>query len=419
MTDIVAPRAKPRRWLKRALGFLAVAGPGLIAANAGNDAGGIITYASAGAQFAYRTLFLMVLVTVALVVVQEMCARLGAYTHKGLGGLIREQFPLRASVGAMTLLFVANAGLTVSEFAGIGASMELLGVSRYIAVPIALVALWAVTIFGNYTKAERGAIALSLAFVAYPVAALMAHPRWGTVGADLVAPHFPRSTAFLVLAVALIGTTITPYMQFYVASAVVDKGIGPKDYPAERVDTVNGSIVSNVVSIFIIIATAAAIGGTGTLASARQAARALEPAVGSAAPTLFGAGLLGASLLAAAVVPLSSSYAIAEGLGVERSVSDSFRRAPFFFGLFTLQLLVGAAVALAPGNLVSLVVNMQVLNGLVSPVLLVFILVLANRRSVLGDAANGPVFRAIATVCVAAVGALALGVVVLRLLGRG
>jgi Mn2+/Fe2+ NRAMP family transporter len=419
MTDIAATGPKPRRWLRRALGFLAIAGPGLIAANAGNDAGGIITYASAGAQFAYRTLFLMVLVTVALVVVQEMCARLGAYTQKGLGGLIREQFPLRASVGAMTILFVANAGLTVSEFAGIGASVELLGVSRYIAVPIALVALWAVTVFGSYTKAERAAIALSLAFVAYPIAALLAHPDWRVVGADLVTPHFSHSSAFLVLAVALIGTTITPYMQFYAASAVVDKGIGPKEYPAERIDTVNGSIVSNAISIFIIIATAAAIGGTGELASARQAARALEPAVGSAAPTLFGAGLLGASLLAAAVVPLSSSYAIAEGLGVERSLSDSFRRAPFFFGLFTLQLVVGAGAALAPGNLVALVVNMQVLNGLITPVLLIFILVLANRRSVLGPAANGPVFRATATVCVVAVGMLALAVVVLRILSRG
>ncbi|HVM57547.1 MAG TPA: divalent metal cation transporter [Gaiellaceae bacterium] len=418
MSGITAPGDRTRRRLKRVLAVLAVAGPGLIAANAGNDAGGILTYASAGAQFAYRTLFLMVLVTVALIVVQEMCARLGAYTHKGLGGLIREQFPLRASVGAMLLLFVANAGLTVSEFAGIGAAMELLGVSRYIAVPVALVLLWAVTIFGNYTRAERVAMALSLAFVAYPIAAIMAHPDWRTVAADLVAPHFVRSAAFLVLAVALIGTTITPYMQFYAASAVVDKGIGPKEYPAERVDAVNGAIVSDVVSIFIIIATAAAIGGTGPLQSAHQAALALEPAVGSAAPTLFGVGLLGASLLAAAVVPLSSSYAIAEGLGVERSVSDSFRRAPFFFGLFTLQLVVGAAVALAPGNLVSLAVNMQVLNGLITPVLLVFILVLANRRSVLGDAANRPLFRAVATLCVAGVGALALAVVVLTALGK-
>jgi Mn2+/Fe2+ NRAMP family transporter len=273
-------------------------------------------------------------------------------------------------------------------------------------------------VFGNYTRAERVAMALSLAFIAYPIAAIMAHPDWRTVGADLVAPHFVRSSAFLVLAVALIGTTITPYMQFYAASAVVDKGIGPKEYPAERVDALNGAVVSNVVSIFIIIATAAAIGGTGPLQSAHEAALALEPVVGSAAPTLFGVGLLGASLLAAAVVPLSSSYAIAEGLGVERSVSDSFRRAPFFFGLFTLQLVVGAAVALAPGNLVSLAVNMQVLNGLITPVLLVFILVLANRRSVLGDAANGPLFKALATVCVAAVGALALAVVVLSALGK-
>ena len=418
MTDVAAPDVPRRRRLGRLLGLLAIAGPGLIAANAGNDAGGILTYASAGAQFAYRTLFLLVLVTVALVVVQEMCARLGAYTGKGLGALIREQFPLRTSMGAMLLLFVANAGLTVSEFGGIGASMELLGVSRYVAIPVALAGLWALTVFGNYSKGERAAIVLSFAFIAYPVAAIMAHPDWHVVGSDLVAPHFLHSTAFLVLAVALIGTTITPYMQFYVASAVVDKGIGPKQYKAERVDTVNGAILSDVVSVFILIATAAAIGGTGPLSSAREAARALEPAVGSAAPTLFGVGLLGASLLAAAVVPLSSSYAIAEGLGVERSVSDRFRQAPVFFGLFTLQLVIGAAVALAPGSLVSLVVNMQVLNGLITPVLLILILILANRRSVLGDAANHPVFRAVSTVCVTAVAALAFAVVVLKALGK-
>ena len=422
MTEATAPLRRPRlrsRRRKRLLAFLAVAGPGLIAANAGNDAGGILTYASAGAQFAYQTLFLMVLVTVALVVVQEMCARLGAYTGKGLGALIREQFSVRSSTGAMVLLFVANAGLTVSEFAGIGAAMELLGVSRYIAVPIALVGVWTITVFGTYSKAERVALVLSLAFIAYPVAAIMAHPDWGDVTRNLVAPHFTHSTAFLVLAVALIGTTITPYMQFYVASAVVDKKIGPEQYPAERVDTVNGAIVSDIVSMFIIIATAAAIGGTGPLSSARDAAQALVPVAGSFAPALFGIGLLGASLLAALVVPLSSSYAIAESFGAERSVSDSPRQAPLFFGLFTVQLVVGAAVALAPGNLVSLVVNMQVLNGLITPVLLTFVLVLANRRSILGNAANGPMFRAVATVCVSAVGILALTVVVLKILGRG
>ena len=419
MSEAAADGVGSRRRLRRVAFVAALAGPGLIAANAGNDAGGILTYASAGAQFAYRTLFLMVLVTVGLVVVQEMCARLGAYTQRGLGGLIREQFPLRASVGAMSLLFAANVGLTVSEFAGIGAASELLGVSRYVAVPIALVGLWAITVFGNYTRGQRAAIALSLAFVAYPVAAVLAHPDWREVGRNLVAPHFVHSSSFLVLAVALIGTTITPYMQFYVASAVVDKGVRPETYPAERADTINGAIVSDVVSMFIIIATAAAIGGTGPLESAREAASALEPAVGSAAPALFGAGLLGASLLAAAVVPLSSSYAIAEGLGVERSISDSWRQAPVFFGLFTAQVAVGAGIALAPGNLVSRVVDMQVLNGMITPVLLVFVLILANRRSVLGAAANGPLYRLLATACVGAVGVLALAVFVLTLLGKG
>jgi len=419
VTDLAAPTPRPRRGARRLLALLAIAGPGLIAANAGNDAGGILTYASAGAQFAYRTLFLMLLVTVALVVVQEMCARLGAYTGKGLGALIREQFPVRASTAAMVLLFVANAGLTVSEFGGIGAAMELLGVSRFIAIPVALVLLWGMTVFGTYSKGERIAIVLSLTFLAYPVAAILAHPNTHVVMRDLFTPQFPHSTAFLVIAVALIGTTITPYMQFYVSSAVVDKKIGPQGYPAERVDTVNGAILSNVVSIFIIIATAAAIGGHGPLSTAREAAEALRPAVGSAAPTLFGIGLLGASLLAAAVVPLSSSYAIAEAVGAERSVSNSLREAPLFFGLFTLQLVGGAAIALAPGNLISLVVNMQVINGAISPALLVFVLILANRRSVLGAAANGPVYRAVATVCVAAVGALALAVVVLKIFGIG
>ena len=419
MTDLAAPTPRPRRGARRLLALLAIAGPGLIAANAGNDAGGILTYASAGAQFGYRTLFLMLLVTVALVVVQEMCARLGAYTGKGLGALIREQFPVRASTTAMVLLFVANAGLTVSEFGGIGAAMELLGVSRFIAIPVALVLLWGMTVFGTYSKGERIAIALSLTFIAYPIAAILAHPNTHRVMRDLFTPQFPHSTAFLVIAVALIGTTITPYMQFYVSSAVVDKKIGPQGYPAERVDTVNGAILSNVVSIFIIIATAAAIGGSGPLSTAREAAEALRPAVGSAAPTLFGIGLLGASLLAAAVVPLSSSYAIAEAVGAERSVSNSLREAPLFFGLFTLQLVGGAAIALAPGNLISLVVNMQVINGAISPALLVFVLILANRRSVLGAAANGSVYRAVATVCVAAVGILALAVVVLKILGIG
>jgi Mn2+/Fe2+ NRAMP family transporter len=404
--------ARLPRWLKGVLGLLAILGPGLISANAGNDAGGILTYASAGSQFGYRTLFLLVLITVALVVVQEMCSRLGAYTGEGLGALIREQFPLRSGAAAMALLFVANAGLTVSEFAGVGASMELFGVSRYIAVPLALAGIWAVTVLGNYSRAQRVCLVMGLVFLAYPVAAVLAHPHWGTVVSNLVWPHFLHTNAFLLLSVALIGTTITPYMQFYLTSAVVDKGVTPKTYKGERIDTVNGAILGDIVSIFIIIATAAAIGGTGPLNSVGQAAAALRPVAGAAASQLFAFGLLGASLLAATVVPLSTAYAVAETAGVERSLSRKLREAPFFYGIYTLQLVIGAIIALLPGNLVALVINAQVLNGFITPVLLTYILILANRRSVLGDAANGPAFRAVATVCVAVVAVLSAAVLV-------
>jgi NRAMP (natural resistance-associated macrophage protein)-like metal ion transporter len=404
-------------WLKSLLALLAVLGPGIISANAGNDAGGIITYASAGSQFGYRTLFLMVLVTVALVVVQEMCSRLGAYTGEGLGALIREQFSLRSGATAMGLLFIANAGLTVSEFAGIGGAMEIFGVSRYIAVPLALVAIWAVTVVGNYSRAERVFLVMGLVFLTYPIAAVLGHPHWGSVASNLVLPHFLHSKAFLFLSVALIGTTITPYMQFYLTSAVVDKGVTPKTYKGERFDTVNGAIMGDLVSIFIIIATAAVIGGTGPLSSIGQAAAALKPVAGVAASQLFAVGLLGASLLAATVVPLSTAYAIAETAGVERSLSCKIREAPFFYGLYTVQLVVGALIALLPGNAVSLVINAQVLNGFITPIILAYILILANRKSVLGKAANGPVFRALATVCVGVVGILSAVVLVQTVVG--
>ena len=388
--------------------ILAIAGPGLIAANAGNDAGGIITYTSAGAQFGYRTLFFMLLVTIALVVVQEMCARLGAYTGKGLAALIREEFSLRLASFALFFLVIANVGLVVSEFAGIGAAMELLGVSKYISVPVAAIGIWALVMFGSYRYAERLFLLLSLVFVTYPISAILGHPRWGQVGSDLVLPHFESSKAFILLGVALIGTTITPYMQLYIAAAVADKGIGPDEYRYERVDTVFGAIAGDLVSCFIIIAAGAVLGHLAQpLGSAHDAAQALQPVAGSAAVTLFALGLLGASMLAGAVVPLSTAYAVSEAVGVERSVSRTFAEAPLFLSLFSGQIVIGALVALLPGNLVSLLINTQTLNGLITPVILVFILVLANRRRLLGDAANGPVFKVVATVCVAAVAAMA------------
>lgn len=412
------PTTQPRpSWRRRRLVMLTSLGPGLIAANAGNDAGGIVTYASAGAQFGYRTLFVMVPVTVALVVVQEMSARLGAHTGEGLVSLFREHFSLRAGAFAVVMMLVANLGLVVSEFAGIGAAFELLGVNRYLSVPIAAVAIWAVVIFGSYRYAERLFLLLTLAFLAYPLAMFLGHPRWGEVGANLVVPHLLGSKEFLFLTVALIGTTITPYMQLYQAAAVADRGISAEDYPAERADAIVGSIFANIISITIIVATAAAIGGTGPLDSAGQAALALRPVAGAAATQLFAIGLLGASALAAAVVPLSTAYALAEAVGVERSVSRSFREAPLFLGLFTGLVAIGAAIALAPGNLIALLINTQVINGLVTPVILVFILLLANRRSVLGDAVNGRKLKVLAVICVAVVATLAAVVLVQTVLG--
>jgi len=268
--------------------WLAVLGPGLIAANAGNDAGGIATYASAGSQFGYRTLFVMLLVTIALIIVQEMSARLGAHTGEGLMSLIREQFPLRASAFAIVCLLIANLGLVVSEFAGIGAAFELFGVSRYISIPIAAVAIWAVVVFGNYRYAERVFLLLGLAFITYPIAAILGKPDWGEVASNTFIPHLLGTKEFLFLVVALIGTTITPYMQLYQAAAVADSGSGPEEYRMVRIDTITGAVFANIISMAIIIATAAAIGGSGPLESAKEAAQALEPVAGSAAQILFG-----------------------------------------------------------------------------------------------------------------------------------
>ncbi|MHB8463336.1 MAG: Nramp family divalent metal transporter [Acidimicrobiales bacterium] len=403
----------PATRVRRFLAVLTFVGPGLIAANAGNDAGGIITYASAGAEFGYRTLFFMVLVTVALVVVQEMCSRLGVYTGKGLAALIREEFSLRVAAFALVCLVVANVGLVVSEFAGIGAALDLFGVSKFISVPVSALGIWALVLFGSYRYAERIFLVLSLVFFAYPVAAIMSHPKWSQVASQTAIPHFLLSSRFLLLGVALIGTTITPYMQLYVAAAVADKGISPEDYQYERMDTVGGAIFADVISVFIIIATAAAtVGHRGKIGSASDAATALHPIAGSAASDLFGIGLFGASALAGAVVPLSTAYAISEAVGVERSVARRFREAPLFLGLFTGQVVIGAAVALATSNLVQLLLVTQILNGLITPIVLAFILVMANRRSILGDAANGPIFKLVSTVCVAAVGLLSLVVLV-------
>jgi Mn2+/Fe2+ NRAMP family transporter len=346
-----------------------------------------------------------------------MVARLAAHTGKGLVALIREEFSLRWTAFGVVCFGVANVGLVVTEFAGISTALSLFGVSRYISVPVAAVAIWALVLFGSYRYAERVFLVLTLVFIAYPIAAILGHPDWSKVASDTVLPHFIASKSFLLLAVALIGTTITPYIQLYEGGAIVDKGIGPDEYKYQRVDAIFGAIAAIFVSIAIIVATGAVLGGTGPLQSAAQAAHALRPLAGPAAEALFGLGLLGASALAAAVVPLSTSYALAEALGVERSVSRNFRQAPVFLGIFSAQMLIGAAVVLVPGNLIHLIVSTQVLEGIITPLTLGFVLVLANRRSLLGSAANGPVARWLGGISVVAVGAFAAVLVVLTILG--
>jgi Mn2+/Fe2+ NRAMP family transporter len=263
-------------------------------------------------------------------------------------------------------------------------------------------------LFGSYRYAERIFLVMSLAFLAYPIAAILGHPDWSQVGLNLAVPHFEYSKAYLLLGVALIGTTVSPYMQLYAAAGVVDKGADPADYPRARIDAIAGALFACIISITIIIATAAAIGGTGPLTSASEAAQALKPVAGPAAEGLFALGLIGASALAGAIVPLSSSYAISEAVGVERSVSRRFTEARLFLGLFTVQVIIGASLALTHINLISLLIGTQVLQGIVTPVILVYILILTNRRSVLGKAANKPVFRVVATICVVGISAMSL-----------
>lgn len=414
------PPAPRRRRFVRPAALLLVLGPGVIAASAGNDAGGIATYASAGSQFGYRTLFIAVLIIAALVAVQEMSARLGAYSGEGLMSLVREEFSLRIGTFAVVCLLIANLGLVVSEFAGIGAAFEIFGVSRYISVPLAALLILSIVLYGSYRRAEKVFLLLSLVFLVYPLAMILAHPDWGEVAKNTFIPHFVASRDFLLLAVALVGTTITPYMQLYQAAAVADRGIGPDEYKHERLDAIFGALFAGLIFMSVLIATAAAIGGSGPLTSAQDAAKALEPVAGAGAEVLFAIGLLGASMLAAAIVPLSTAYGLAEAVGAERSVSRKFREAPLFLGLFAAQIVIGAAVALIPVNLIDLLIGMQVLNGFITPVILGFLYVLTNRPSAVGEAVNGPKFRAFALICVVVVSALAItafGVTVAQALG--
>jgi len=371
--------------------LLLVLGPGLIATSAGNDAGGIATYSSAGAKFGYDMIWVMIVLTLSFAVVQEMCSRLGAATGRGLLDLIRERFGVGWTLFAIAIIVIANGGVTISEFVGVGAASELLGVSKFISVPIAAVALWYLVIFGSYAKVEKIFLLMTLVFFAYPVAAILGKPDWGAVAQGAFIPKIRFEKEFIFVLVGILGTTITPYIQIFQQSSTVERGAARKHYGPERLDAYAGSIFSNLMSISMIIATAATlyVAGQTEIESAADAAKALEPVAGNMASMLFAVGLLGASLLAGAVLPLATSYAISEAFGIPKGVNLDYRRGKVFFGLFTAFIVLGAVVALIPNiPIFPLLVGIQVLNGVLLPIILVFILILANDERLTGALKN-------------------------------
>jgi len=394
-------------------------GPGIITGFAGNDAGGVTTYTAVGAHYGYALLWLLLLSTAGLVVIQEMCARMGAVTGKGLSDLIRERFGVRWTIVAMVALLVANGSNVVAEFAGVAASLELLGVQRIVSVPAAAIAIWVLVVFFSYRVVERALFVLLLAFVAYPASAFIVRPDWDAVLRGLAVPELSPGQAALIAALALVGTTITPYMQFYIQASIVDKGIDRELYRFARIDVYLGALLTGLNGFFIVVVAGAVLFPAHVLVnSAADAAQALGPLAGDQAKLLFGVGLFGASLLAATIMPLSTSYAICEAFGWESGISKDFREAPVFMGLFTLLLVLGAIVVLSPSvPLIPLILVSQNVNGLLLPIVLVFILRLAGDRGLMGDQANGRVSQIVGIGTAVMASALSIGLVAVTVLG--
>lgn len=404
-----------RRPRPQILVLLSVLGPGMIAAAAGNEAGGILTYSQIGAAHGYGMLWLLVLSTFSLIVAQEMGTRMGLVTGKGLADLIREEFGIRVAVFAMAILFVANAATTVSELAGITSAIEIFLPSlprgyRYLLVPAVSLGLWFLVVRGSYRRVEKVFLAACAVYLTYIVAAILARPSWATALTEMVRPRI-AGEVYVRDAIALIGTTIAPWMQFYVQSSVRDKGLRVEHYRYERIDVFLGSTLSNLISFFIVVACAATLftHGIRGIETVQEAARALRPFAGAWAEMLFAVGLFNASAVGAVIVPLSTAYAVTEAIGSESGLGRRVREAPLFIGIFSALLLVATFVVMLPGiNLLRVVLVAQVLNGLLLPIILVLMLRLAGNRRLMGDLVNTPLFNAIAWATVALVVVLSL-----------
>jgi NRAMP (natural resistance-associated macrophage protein)-like metal ion transporter len=392
-----------KRWRTSLILFFAVLGPGFITANVDNDAGGIFTYSQAGAQYGYKLLWTMIPITIALIVVQEMCARMGVVTGKGLSDLIREEFGLRMTFFVMLLLVVVNFGNVIAEFSGIVGSTELFHHNaRYVTVPLCALAVWALVVRGDYKKVEKIFLVASAFYICYIVAGVIAQPDWHEALVQTVklpTRSIWHDNNYIYMVVGVIGTTISPWMQFYMQASVVEKGISVRQYAASRMDVIVGSIFSDVVAWFIIVACAATlyVHGMRNITDAADAAQAMKPLAGEFAAILFAAGLFNASFFAASVLPISTAYSVCEGLGFESGVDKKFRQAPFFYWLYTLLIVTGAAVVLIPNfPYVKMIVLSQVLNGVLLPFVLYFMLRLANNKALMGKHINGRSFNVIA-----------------------
>jgi NRAMP (natural resistance-associated macrophage protein)-like metal ion transporter len=392
-----------KRWRTRILLFLAVLGPGFITANVDNDSGGILTYSQSGAQYGYTLLWIMLPITIALIVVQEMCARMGVVTGKGLSDLIREEFGLRLTVFLMVALVVINYTNVVTEFIGIAGSLHLFHVTRYISVPLCALLVWFMVVRGNYKSTEKIFLVASLVYIAYIFAGVLSQPSWHTaLSATVELPDRSvwRDKTYIYTAIGVVGTTIAPWMQFYLQSSIVEKGIRVKDYAASRLDVIVGSFFTDIVAWFIIVACAATlyVHGMGAIQVASDAAEAMRPLAGDYAFILFAFGLFNASLFAASILPLSTAYTVCEGLGVESGVDKSFQEAPFFYWLYTLLIVGGATtVLLLPDSqLINFAILSQVLNGILLPAIIILMLLLINREDLMGDHKNSRLWNVIA-----------------------
>lgn len=389
-------------FLKKMFLLFSVIGPGLITGIADDDATGIATYASVGASYGYKMLWGLFLITISLIVVQEMAARMGAVTGKGLSALIRENFGVKMTLFAMVTLLITNLAITIADFAGAAASLEILNIPKYISIPIVALLVWMVTLKGSYKKAERFFLAISLVMISYVITAFLVKPDWGEVFKNTFIPTFSFDRDFVLMFIAMVGTTITPWMQFYHQASVVDKGIDIEHYEYEKMDVVIGALVSNIFAFFIIVTTAATLNKAGiSIEMAEDAAIALKPLAGDYASTLFAVGLFGASLIAAHIVPLSTAYAITEAFGFENGLDKKLKEAPVFYGIILFFIIIGAGVIFLPSSLfIKLIIISQEVTGILTPIILIYMIKLTNNKEVMGEYTNSGVFNILAWITV-------------------